>query len=205
MKNVYPMLQSISRKIYNNFRDEFVDLAMDYEDVVQESYLYYLDFEKRFKQKFPEKIIWSAIKQYVIWKIMEKVYNFRDKGVELISIENELGICNDSQIDIERFLHEKLLSAKEINSNRASPLKNDEVLKKILLKTNPKFNFKKIKEILGEKKYNIFLSVLLKDDDDTFKSIGEKYEVSKQYVDKVYRKSLKKIRLAYKHKNTIKK
>ena len=198
MRDVIPMLKAISIKLYNNFKDEFKDLAMDIDDLEQEGYIYYLDFEKRFAHKFREDVMWSAIRQYVIWKLMEKVYNWKKKGVYLVSLDTELGIFENSNGDKEKFINEEILKGKGEIVERKSPLKDSRELNKLLLKIDPEFNFNNFKKMFGKKKFNIFIDVLK--GEETQKEIGKRHKVTKQYVGKVYRKALKKLKLQFYNK-----
>lgn len=185
-KDVYPMLQSIGRILCNNFQREFKYLAMDSDDVVQESYLYYLDFKNRFEKKFRKDILWSAIKQYVTWKILEKVYNHKKKNVHIISLDSK--ITENYPYEYDNEINDAIAKQCE---KKLLPFKNDRDLIEIILK-NDSILFKTLKNILGIRKYKIFMKVL--ENKDTHEIIGKKMQVSKQYVSKVYHSSLSEIK-----------
>ena len=183
---VYPMLQSIGRVLHSDFKRDFSALAMDSEDVIQESYLFYLDFKKRFEKKFKKEILWSAIKQYVTWKILQTVYNHRKKNVQLLSLDSK--VKENSFYEYDNEINEAII---ERSPKKLLPFKNDKDLIEIILKNDP-ILFKTLKEMLGARKYKIFMKVL--ENKETCEAIGKKMNVSKQYISSIYHKSLSQIR-----------
>lgn len=177
---VFPMLQAIGRKLHSNFKNEFIHLAMDVNDVVQENYLYYYDFKERFQNKFKPEIVWSAVKQYVIWKQLEKIYNHRRKKVIMCSFDQNSSIQNEIND----------LTIKE-GGKKPLPFKNDRDLIGILLNHDDNL-FIFLEDLLGHEKYEIFMDVLKKE--DTKINIAKKRNVSGQYVGQVYKDSLIKIK-----------
>lgn len=184
--DIFKLTQSIGRVMHSKFRNEFLNLAMDSEDVVQEGYLFYLDFKKRYEKKFREEIYWSAVKQYITWKILQLIYNQRKKNVSFISLDIKLNEENINDYDNEIF--KALLK----NSNKKLlPFKNDKDLIEIILKNNNSL-FINLKEILGDRDYKIFMQILNKE--DTLEKIGEGINMTKQGVSRIYKRSLKKIK-----------
>jgi hypothetical protein len=189
--NIYPLLESLAKKMYDPFKEVYKDLAMDFEDVTQENYLYYLDFTKRFAKKFRKEILFSAIKRYVIWKNLELIYNYRKKKTSLISMDTEMG-CGSEELDKEGNITEKILKGKGMKLEKGGLLGNSQELDKFMLKMNPKFNVNTFKKMLGEKKFNIFMDILAGEESDV--AIGKKYKISSEYVDQVYDYALKRIK-----------
>ena len=186
MEKINNMLQAIGRTLHSNFKREFLALAMDPEDVIQDSFLYYLDFKKRFEKKFRKEILWSAIKQYVTWKILEKVYHFKKKNVSLVSLDDKI---NDSEFtEYDNDINKALL---KITPKKLFPFKNDKDLIKIILK-NDTLLFNTLKEMLGERKYEIFMDVLI--NNETKVSIGRRRNLSGEYVGQVYKEGLSRLK-----------
>lgn len=195
-KDIYPLLESLAKKMYDPFKEVYKDLAMDCEDVAQNNYLYYIDFEKRFEKKFRlhskfrENILFSAIKRYVVWKNLQLICNYRKKKTSLISMDTEMG-CGSEELDKEGNITEKILKGKGMKLEKGGLLSNKQELDKFLLKMNPNFNTNTFKKILGIKKFNIFIEVL--EGDETDKVIAKKYKTSGQYIGQVYKEALRKL------------
>lgn len=195
VKDIYPLLESIAARMYEFFKEVYKDLAMDVEDVTQENYLYYLDFEKRFANKFREDILFSAIKRYVVWKNLDLIRVYRKKRTSLISMDTEMGKDGseeDIEFDLEGSITEKILKGRGMKIEKKMPLSNKKHLNEYLLKINPEFNNKTFKSLLGEKKFNIFMEIM--EGEDSGEVIGKRYGVSKQRVDQIKDLAIKKIK-----------
>jgi hypothetical protein len=193
VEEIYPLLESIAVKMYNPFKEIYKDLAMDVDDVIQENYMYYLDFKNRFISKFKENVLFSAIKQYVIWKNLELINNWMTKKAIIISLDTEMGTESEqTEREKESRVHETLVKAKGINFQKIDYLNNKLELNKLMLKLNPEFNKITFLSILGERKFNILVDVL--ESGDSLDVIGKRYNASRQYVSRVYSESVNQIR-----------
>ena len=168
-KDFYKLGEYLSKTFYSQNHKDFKEMAMDIEDVIQETnYTIY----KLYCNKRLSGITFPLVKQAVKWRLLQLIANYRSsKGEANITYIDDIYLTNDGE------------------SNPLDSLLTTDI--EIPVFNSPwrlfcnLFDFNQLKQILEPNDYYIIYCICV--DNNTYKEVGEKIGVSKQAIEQKYK------------------
>jgi hypothetical protein len=188
-KDFLKLAEKVGRRFYSVYQNEFIGMAMDSDDVVQESKMVVLLLEKNKKLT---GITFPLVKQAVTWKLTQMRDNYRRimKDKELLPISQ---VTRDKNGEEEANFEEESL---KIDPIKPSPFDSPtEMFKHV-------FQFKQLKYNLPKIGYQVVEKRLLKE--ETYAKIGEDLGYTRQRIEQIYKKTMKRIKLLLLERSKIK-
>jgi hypothetical protein len=188
-KDFLKLAEKMGRRFYYVYQQDFVGMAMDDNDVIQEAKMVVLLLEKNKKLT---GVTFPLIKQAIQWKLTQMLDNYRRvmKNKELIPI-SQVTIDNNGEDGAK--IEEESLKKSPI---KASPFDSStEMFKHV-------FQFKQLKYNLPKIGYQVVERHLLKE--ETYAKIGKDLGVTRQRIEQIYKKTMKRIKLLLLERSKIK-
>ena len=179
-QDFYRLAELLAIKFFTHNKEKFLEIGQDVDDLKQEARIVVYNLLKNTNFS---GVSLPLVKKGVMWKLkhIRNNYNRDMKGISFVPLDEVLNEDTDNPRQIMFEFYENLPTATK-KPLFSSPLE--------LFKTT--FSFDQIKSMLKPKEYQIIEERLR--GKNTFALIGEKRGISKQMVDKIYRKSLLKLR-----------